>query len=186
MSSRISYNSPICLTSCSVKAAYNHEFLSKCFSVDAAVNQRGLIAADYKPWSVQRATRRVSQLLVLHACVQERERVAQVYVTCWRHTATKRRAAGRPTSRDTVSLKYTASNRFTRVTWVTSPFAIIWHGAENRLQSLRRRYWTGVGLVGYKHLQRAGRSVLPATNQTETLLFTAYSQHAWFQASAAK
>ena len=108
----------------------------------AAVNQRGLIAADYKPWSVQCAAWRVSQLLVLHAWVQAGERVAQVYVTCWRHAATKRRAAGRPTSRDTVSLKYTASYLFLKVIRVASPIAMIWHCAENRFQSLRRRYYT--------------------------------------------
>jgi len=43
--------------------------------------------------SVQCAAWRVSQLLVLHAWVQARERVAQVYVTCWRHAATKKKGS---------------------------------------------------------------------------------------------
>jgi hypothetical protein len=37
-----------------------------------------------------------------------------------------------------------------------------------------RRPWRGVGLIGYKALQRAVRSVLPASNRTNPFLFTEY------------
>jgi hypothetical protein len=43
------FNILICLTNLSLKSLYKHEFLSKCFRQHAAVNQRALIAADYKP-----------------------------------------------------------------------------------------------------------------------------------------